>query len=73
METIKETKQEQILKKRYGRFAVKTLKGKWVNGVEKAKILVDAGLVKTGLPKPEKSAPVGAEAATTKAGEAAAE
>lgn len=75
METVKETKEYKILKKRSGRYAVKTLRGKWVNGVEKAKILVDAGLVKTGLPKPEEAAPAEepAAAAEAPAEEAAAE
>lgn len=72
METVKETKEYKILKKRSGRFAVKTARGKWVNGVEKAKILVDAGLVKTGLPKAKEETPAEAPA-EGEATEAAAE
>jgi hypothetical protein len=45
-----------ISKKRSGRFEVKTSAGQQVNGPEKAKILVEAKLVKTGLPKAKEEA-----------------
>ena len=44
-------KDHTISKKRSGRFEVVTTKGKNVNGLDKAKILVEANLVKTGLSK----------------------
>ena len=40
-----------ITQKRSGRFQVVGLNGKIVNGADKAKVLVDAKLVKTGLTK----------------------
>ncbi len=40
-----------ITKKRSGRFEVKTAKGKQVNGLDKARVLVDAKLVQAGFPK----------------------
>lgn len=48
-------KDYRIVKKRSGRFAVLGPKG-YVNGIDKAKILVAEGLVKTGLPKPKEEA-----------------
>lgn len=53
--------------KRSGRFEVIDKCGKNVNGMEKAKILVDAKLIKTGLSKKPatESAPSGEEAPAT--------
>ena len=44
-------KEYVISKKRSGRYEVVTLKGKNVNGLDKARILVDAKLVQAGFPK----------------------
>ncbi len=40
-----------IVKKRSGRFEVMAQNGKNVNGLDKAKVLVEAKLIKTGLSK----------------------
>jgi hypothetical protein len=45
-----------VSKKRSGRYIVQNRKGEVINGVEKTKILVQEGLVKTGLPKPKAAA-----------------
>lgn len=50
-----------IIKKRSGRFEVIGVNGKNVNGMDKAKVLVEAKLIKTGLGK----APAKEEAAAT--------
>lgn len=47
----KEKKSYKIEKKRSGRFSVVGTKGAYINGIEKTKILVKEGLVKSGLPK----------------------
>lgn len=46
METVKETKEFTIYKKKNGRFAVKGANKKWINGEEKVKILIAQGLIK---------------------------
>lgn len=54
--------------KRSGRFEVINKAGKNVNGMDKAKILVEAKLIKTGLTKKapaEEAAPAGEEAPAT--------
>ena len=56
MEVVKETEEFKIFKKRSGRYGVKNKKSKnkkdkWINGDEKAKILLDAGLIKLSPPK----------------------
>ncbi len=53
--------------KRSGRFEVINKAGKNVNGMDKAKILVEAKLIKTGLSKkaPAETAAAGEEAAAT--------
>lgn len=59
-----DTKPYEIEKKRSGRYAVKTAKG-FVNGIEKVKILLAEGLIKTKLPKEApaaEAAPAAAEA-----------
>jgi hypothetical protein len=55
----KKTGEHLISKKRSGRYLVRTLKGKVINGMDKTRILVAAKLVQAGLPKTE-----GAPAAT---------
>lgn len=44
-------KEMKITKKRNGRYSVRDASGAQVNGMDKVKVLVDKGLVKTGLPK----------------------
>ena len=63
METVKKTKEHTILKKRSGRFAVRGVDGKWLNGDDKVAVLADAGLVA----KPAKKAPPPAEPAAEEA------
>ncbi len=58
MEVLKETKEYTVFKKRSGRYAIKASDGKWLNGVEKIKILNKEGYVKGGLPGEKKSEPV---------------
>lgn len=46
--TPKKTKEVfKVIKKRSGRWSVKGANGKFINGADKVKILVDKGLVKT--------------------------
>lgn len=54
MEVVKKTDDFTVFKKRSGRYGVKRSNGKWVNGPDKTKILVDLGLVKQSV----KAAPV---------------
>ncbi|TNF01159.1 MAG: hypothetical protein EP326_05030 [Deltaproteobacteria bacterium] len=61
MEVVKKTDAYVIVKKRSGRFGVKNSSGKWINGEEKVKILVEAGLVKAAVAKKEE--PVAEETA----------
>ena len=56
MEVVKKTDAYVIVKKRSGRFGVKNSSGKWINGEEKVKILVEAGLVKAAVAKKEEPA-----------------
>lgn len=51
--TKKVKKPYKLLKKRSGRYAVMK-KGKYINGADKVKILVEEGLIK--LPKPKAKA-----------------
>ncbi len=47
MESVKKTAKYEILKKRSGRFAVKSLETKkWINGDEKAQCLSSEGFIK---------------------------
>lgn len=46
MENVKSTNEFKIFKKRNGRYAVKTVKGKAVNGAEKIAVLSKEGLIK---------------------------
>ncbi len=47
MEIIKKTDKYVILKKRSGRYGVRSMNRSWINGVEKEKILSEAGLQST--------------------------
>jgi hypothetical protein len=60
----KKFKDYTILTKRSGRFEVIGVNGKNINGMDKAKILVDAKLVKTGLGKAPPAAEPAAESKT---------
>lgn len=62
MEIVKKTKAYTVIKKRSGRFGVLGANGKWINGNDKIKILLDEGLIKVPAPKaPEASDDAGAE------------
>jgi len=73
MEVVKETKEFTIVKKRSGRFGVRTTRGKWINGDEKLKILVEAGVVKAAMPKPAEPEAQEPEAAVAAEGAEAAD
>jgi hypothetical protein len=49
---VKKTDQYTIYKKRNGRFGVLGKNKKWINGNEKAKILLNEGLIKALLKAP---------------------
>ena len=51
MEVVKTSADYKVLKKRSGRFGVKGKDGKWINGADKAQILVKEGLIKLSAPK----------------------
>ncbi len=53
MEIVKKTSEHTIVKKRSGRYGVRTAKGAWINGDDKLSVLSEAGLVT----KPTKKAP----------------
>lgn len=53
METVKQSGDFTIYKKRSGRFGIKDANKKWVNGEAKVEILVKEGLVKAPLKKQE--------------------
>lgn len=59
METVKQTENYTIFKKRNGRYSVQGKNKKWINGDEKAKILADEGLIKLSVaaPAPVEEAP----------------
>lgn len=65
MELVKRTEEFSIFKKRSGRFGIKTAAGKWINGDEKVKILVNEKLIKAAMPaaKPAPEAAPAEEAA----------
>ena len=69
METVKQTKEFKIVKKRSGRYGVKSTAGKWINGEEKVKILSAEGLVKVSIPKKKEEPPVEEAAAEAPAAE----
>ena len=66
MEVVKESGDVKIFKKRSGRFCINR-QGKWVNGADKVKLLVDAGLVKAPVPKKEDPPPAEEPAAAEEA------
>ncbi|MBH48863.1 MAG: hypothetical protein CME71_11910 [Halobacteriovorax sp.] len=55
MEIVKKTKSYTVIKKRSGRFGVLGANGKWINGNEKIKILLDEGFIKVPAPKAPES------------------
>ncbi|MBT7609181.1 MAG: hypothetical protein HN576_05460 [Bacteriovoracaceae bacterium] len=76
MEVVKKTENYVIIKKRSGRYGVRSTAGKWINGAEKTNILVEAGLVKTAPVKDQEeptaeTKEAAAPQATTKASEEA--
>ena len=62
METVKKTKEYQIIKKRSGRHAVLSTDGKWIKAEEKVKILLKEGLIKLTPKKAPAEAPAEAAA-----------
>lgn len=52
MKEVQTAGEYTIYQKKSGRYAVKGADKKYVNGDDKAKILLDAGLVEITLPKP---------------------
>ncbi len=75
MELVKKSDTHKVFKRRDGRFAVTTIKGKAVNGAEKVAVLIDLKLVKKpkAKPAPVEEAPAEAAAEKAPAAEAAAE
>jgi len=65
MKVEKQTSEYTIFKRNDGRYAVKGGDKQYVNGEEKAKILLGEGLIKTAAPNPNKAT---AEAAPADAG-----
>ena len=51
MEQVKVTDNYTVFKKKNGRFGVKASNRKWINGDEKAKILLSEGLIKAPVAK----------------------
>ena len=62
MEIVKRTSEYTIIKKRNGRYGIQTKGRKWINGDEKVKILLEAGLIKAPEPKPAEPEPAAEEA-----------
>ncbi len=77
MESVKKTKEYEIVKKRSGRYAVRDAKRNWVRGDEKVKILLAEKLIKAPVPKNEEPEPApeasAADSSADAADEAAAE
>lgn len=74
MKEVQTAGEYTIYQKKSGRYAVKGADKKYVNGDDKAKILLDAGLVEITLPKPvEEPAEEPVEAAAEETTEEAAE
>ena len=61
MEVVKETKDYTILKKRSGKYGVRS-RNTWVNGDEKIKILLAEGLIKAAAPKAKEESEIPAVA-----------
>ena len=68
MEVVKKTDDYTIYKKKSGRYGVQAANKKWINGDEKVRILLEAGLIKAATPKPQEP-----EVATEETVEAASE
>ena len=74
MKVVKRTADYTVYQKRSERYAVQGSDKAWINGDDKAKILLDEGLIKVVLPKPpEPEAEPEAEAAGEETAEAPAE
>lgn len=73
METVKQTENYTIIKKRSGRYGVKGSNKKWINGEEKAKILNAEGLIKLSVAAPKEEAPAEEAPAEETAAEESAE
>lgn len=73
MKVLKQTDDYTIYQKRSGRHAVKGADRKWINGEEKVKILLEAGLIKVSAPaapaEPEPAEETAAEEAPAEAAE----
>ena len=73
MKVVKKNDQYRVLRKRSGRYAIRNGEGDWINGPDKIKILLEAGLIKATLPKEpteasgseESEEPSGQESETT--------
>ncbi len=64
MKVVKRTADYTVYQKRSERYAVQGADKAWINGDDKAKILLDEGLIKVVLPKPpEPEAPAEEETA----------
>lgn len=63
MKKVQQAGDYNIFQKRSGRYAVQDKEKKWVNAEEKAKILIEAGLIKVSAPRP--APPEEPEEATT--------
>jgi len=57
MKVVKRTAEFTIYQKRSERYAVQSAAKKWINGDDKLRILIDAGLVKEAAPKPPEVEP----------------
>ena len=74
MNVVKRTAEYTIYQKRSSRYAVKSADSKYINGDDKARILLEHDLIKVELPKPaepepEATAEAEAEAAPEAAGD----
>ncbi len=69
MKVVKKTDEYRVLQKRSGRYAIRTVMGEWVNGSEKIKILIEAGLIKGVLPREPEEDPGSEESEETIADE----
>ncbi len=70
MKVVKRTADYTVYQKRSERYAVQGPDKAWINGYDKAKILLDEGLIKAVLTKPEPEAAPAAETDATDAEEA---
>ena len=51
MKLVKKAEEYTVFQKRSGRYAVRTSERAWVNGPDKIKILLEAGLIKANVRK----------------------